>query len=151
MSYVDRDIEFFNEMNRLRQAVVVHYPHNLNFEICIDKVTEIAVSTKLVTQHEITVAKVKKNKFLINLPGGLATETFVAATPPEIWDDGFIFQRWNPVEDAKPWVPEFKVLLNLHGVPQCCYREREIARAVSNFGVYLGTVAQCDNHDISTW
>lgn len=53
--------------------------------------------------------------------------------------------------DASIKIPQFKVLIDIRGVPPPCYREKAISRAIGAFGVYLGTVEQDTSEDLAVW
>lgn len=107
--------------------------------------------TKLVTRDEIQVSILPNSRFLITLPEGLALETFIHATPADAWEEGLSFQQWSPHYGASIAIPEYKVLVSLHGIPPHLRREKEVIKAVSKFGVFLGTVEQENPANLSTW
>lgn len=111
------------------------------FALDVHRVVGIAVDTGLVREEEIRIAQLSQDIFLIHLPLGLAVDTFVKATPPSLWDEGFVFEHWSQTHNAKVIVSRFKVLLDLVGVPVHIWDEKKIARMVSKFGLFLGTVA----------
>lgn len=151
VSYVDRDEMHFHEVAKLRQAVVAELHQSVTFDISIDKIAEMAEETKTVATREISITKIMKNKFVIFLPEGLAADTFILATLPKHWEDGFYFQKWDQTEGATLRMPKYKVLLEMHGIPPHLYREKEVVKALSQVGMYLGTVAQADKEDASVW
>lgn len=55
---------------------------------------------------------------------------------------GLSFRLWSQRDNASLKVPTYRVLVQLHGLPPHLYREQGAIRAVSNFGLYLGTIAQ---------
>lgn len=112
---------------------------------------EYAMETKLVKPHEIRVAMLTKGRYIILLPEGLAPETFIDATPQLLWDMGLTFQKWNQLEDSTLRNPAYRILIDIVGFPPHLYRERQMVRAVSGFGLYLGSVAQQHQGDISCW
>ena len=128
MSYLDMNEEHYQEISKLKQAVVVQCSLNLNFEISIDKIAEMAEETNLVTQKDISVAKIGDRKFLIFLPLEVAPETFILATPPTLWDDGFLFQMWDQLEGTTKRIPNYKVLIEMHGIPPYLYKESEVIK-----------------------
>lgn len=111
----------------------------------------IAVDTKLVREEEICIAQLSLVRFLIYLPRGLAVDTFVSKTPNSLWDEGFTFQHWSQTEGAAIVVPRFKVSADLEEVPMHLWDEPEIIKAVSKFGLYLGTVAPEHETDFMAW
>lgn len=94
------------------------------FTLSIDKVAEWAAQTNFVTEWEVMVVAISKARFLISLLEGLALETFIATTLPDLWDMRVSFQRWNPVKDAKPRL-EYKIQVHLVGIPPHLYKEQE--------------------------
>lgn len=62
-----------------------------------------------------------------------------------------MFYRWSPAEDTIINIAQYKILLDLHGVPLQVNRELDIAHATSPFGLYLGTVEQSTASDIACW
>lgn len=150
--FVDRDAEFYHEVERLNNAVVVHTSElAINFELSVDKVAEWVATAKIIPENEIVIAALTKRRFIVILPEGLAPEVLIAAIPYEVWDEGISFQRWDPMEDAETIVLEFKTMVDLVGIPPHMYREKAVINAVSNFGLYLGTVAQPDQANLSVW
>lgn len=109
--------------------------------------------TKLVDNNEISISMLSIGRFIITLPPGLAIETFINATSLSLWDAGFTFQSWSPLDGAILKVPEYKVLLMLEGTPPHLHKDAIIARAVSTFGIYLGSVKQPDSeeHNLSLY
>ncbi|KAF3336539.1 hypothetical protein FCM35_KLT19125 [Carex littledalei] len=151
ISYVDRDGEHYHEIAKLQQSAVILYAACLHFQISVAKVAEYAAETKLVQPHELKVSMWTKGRYIILLPDGLAPETFIDATPQSLWDMGLTFQKWNQLEGATLHNPTYRVLIDIVGLPPHLYRERQIVRAVSGFGLYLGSVAQQHQSDISSW
>lgn len=59
---------------------------------------------------------------------------------------------WSPHDDATAiTIPRFKLLLDLVGFPIHLWREREVIKAVSRFGVYLGTNQPKIPAELSAW
>ncbi|KAF3327769.1 hypothetical protein FCM35_KLT06375 [Carex littledalei] len=150
--FVDRDPQFYHEMNRLHNAVVVHTAGlAVNFDLSVDKVAEWVAESKILPATDVTIAALTKKRFLIMLPPGLAPEVLIQAIPYELWEEGLSFQKWDPLEDAATIRPEFKTMVELSGIPPHMYREKAVINAVSTFGTYLGTVAQPSPANISSW
>lgn len=136
-SFIDRDEEYFKELRRLTNSVVIT---SQGLHLSAEGIVDWAIATGLVHFDEVAVVKLKEGKYLLNLPEGLVPETFIRATPPTLWDQGVSFQQWTMLEEAAVNIPMFKVRLELTNVPEIHWRETEIIRAVSNFGIYLGTM-----------
>ncbi|KAF3341997.1 hypothetical protein FCM35_KLT00635 [Carex littledalei] len=151
LSYLDRDEHHFEELAKLRKAVVVQVNMSLLLDISIEKIAEMAGKTELVMEREISVATIAEKRFVIFLPDSLVAKTFILAMPRECWDDGFSFQKWDQMEGTKVAVPNYKVRVELHGIPPYLYREKEVVKAVSQFGLYLRSVAQPDEADAAVW
>lgn len=150
--FIDRDEECHAEMDKLqRRGVVLMAENGMPWELSCDNVASLAARTHLVTREEIQVSTLPNSCFLIILPKGLAPETFIHATPKEAWDDGLSFQQWSPKHGASISIPEYKVLFSLHGIPPYLRREKEVIKAVSKFGVFLGTVDQENPENLSSW
>ncbi|KAF3341753.1 hypothetical protein FCM35_KLT00391 [Carex littledalei] len=151
--YVDRDQEYYQEVQRLQQAVVVHTEGlAINFELSVDKVAEWVTQTKVIDAKEVSIAVISQRRFLIIMPEGVAPETLIEAIPYDIWDLGLSFQLWDPTEDAiTKLVPQFRVIVDIHGIPPPLYREKEAINLVNSFGLYLGSIAQRKPEDISCW
>lgn len=148
--YVDCDEEYDHEVNRLHQAVVVHTTElSINFELSVDKVAEWVAESGVIKEHEITIARISRGRFIIILPQEMAPETLIEAMPRRIWDEGLSFQRWDPLEDTERVIPEFKTIVDFIDIPPPLYCEKQVINAVSKFGLYLGTVAQQNQDDIS--
>lgn len=140
-SFIDRDEDYFKELRRLNNSVVITFS---GLDITAEHIVDWAVATGLVHFNEVAVAKLKEGKYLHNLPEGLVPETFIRATPPTLWEQGISFQQWTMLEEAAFNIPMFKVRLELTNIPEIHWRESEIIRAVSSFGVYLGTMWPAD-------
>lgn len=148
--FIDRDADIAGEIAKLGNGVVFDtHGHELGFKL--DDVAGFATRTKTVSATEISIGMLAPGRFLITLPIGMAPETFINATGPELWDAGFTFQPWSPLDGAKVVVPEYKALLTLHGLPPFLRKEPIIAKAVSTFGTFLGTVPQQGTLDLSLW
>lgn len=137
--FIEKDEEYYAELERLKRAVVMH-TKDFQWELSVDNVSSYACRTKLVQKDEIEVSELSGSRFLILLPEGLDPDTFINATPQDAWDDGLSFQPWSPLEDAGISIPAYKVLLRLVGLPPHLCREKHIIRAVSRFGVFLGSI-----------
>lgn len=149
-SFINRDEDHFRELQRLQNSISISTT-GLQPKATAEHIVDWAVATGLVHFDEIEVAKLQEDKFLLHLPQGLVPDTFIRATPPTLWDRGVTFQPWTPLENASVNIPMFKVLLDLDGIPPHHFQEREVIRAVSNFGVFLGRVeAPEGNLHIST-
>lgn len=149
--FIDRDEEYFQELENLSKAVVM-YTHDYPLLVQLDQVVKIAVDTGLVREAELRISELTRGRFLIHLPEGLKVETFIAATDPNLWDNGMTFQQWSPHDDVTAIViPRFKILLDLVGHPILLWREKQIINAVSKFGTYLGTVKPEIAADKKAW
>lgn len=148
--YVTRDETHFTEADRLTNSVVMVWKgDDLDFEP--ESVANYAVRTGLVKNEEISVAVLGGGRYLIHLPTGLAPDTFIRATPADLWDFGLTFEPWSPLRGAEVKVPHFKVLLNLVGFPIEIWKEEEVRKAVSSFGIFLGTIPPENPADFSQW
>lgn len=148
--FLERDQEYFSELDKLRQAVVLH-TKGFQWELSVDNVVHFACRTNLVKKEEILVSEMSGSRFLIMLPDGLDPDTFINATPQDLWDEGFTFQLWSPLDDASISIPAFKVLLRLVGLPPHLHKERYIRSAVARFGVCLGSVEPENTSSIASW
>lgn len=148
--FIARDAEYYSEMERLKQAVVMHTV-GFGWELSVDNVCDYACRTKLVTKEEIQVSQLYGSRFLIMLPEGLAPDTFINATPQEAWDEGLSFQPWTPLDNAAISIPAYKILINLVDIPPPLFKEKYVAQAVSCFGVFLGSVASEKPSSIASW
>lgn len=148
--FMERDASFFHELSKLNHSVVI-YGKEAVIMMEVHEIVAIAVQTGLVRKEELRVAKLSGERFLLNLPKGLAIETFVKKLPGLLWDQGFEFRQWSVLEDANVRMPRFKILLDLIGVPMHMRREKYVAKAISRYGVYLGSVTSEHESDCSTW
>lgn len=148
--FADRDPAFLTEIAKLNNAVVFN-THGRELGFKPHDIAQFAKRTKLVEKHEISIGILGQDKFLIVLPVGIAPETFINATSPSLWEAGFSFQIWSPLDDGRLAIPEYKVLLTLHNVPPHMRREKDIAGAISTFGVFLGTIPQEGDPNLSIW
>lgn len=62
-----------------------------------------------------------------------------------------MFQQWTPLDRDVITIPSYKVLMNLVGLPETLWREKEVSKAVSRTGVYLGSVAPEKDKNLSVW
>lgn len=147
---IERDSEIAAEIAKLGSSVIFDtHGHELGFKL--DDIAGFATRTKVVATNEISIGMLSPGKFLITLPSGMAPETFINATTPELWDAGFTFQPWSPLEGARLVVPEYKALLTLEGLPPFLRKEPILAKAVAGIGTFLGTVPQQGTPDLSLW
>lgn len=148
--FMEKDEEFTEEVEMLQGAVVV-CTKNVDFEVTIDEVARYATQTKLVHKNEVSIGALSNSRFLILLPTGLSPEIFIEAIPKNLWHIGFAFSIWSPLDEASINVPQYKVLIDLLGIPPHLYREKAVIRAASSFGTYLGSVDQNNSGNIATW
>lgn len=148
--HADHDPAIKEELARLTRAVVFD-THGIELGFSLEDVIGFATRTGQVDAAEISVGILTKSRFLIILPQGMAPETFIQSTGPELWEAGFSFQPWSPMDMGRLVLPEYKVLLDLVDVPPHLFREKEVAGAVGLFGTFLGTVPARDPANIATW
>lgn len=148
--FLERDDEYFAELQRLKQAVVMH-TGGFQWDLSADNAADYACRTNMVKREEIQISALSGSRFLIMLPEGLDPETFINATPQEAWDEGLSFQPWSPWDDAAISVPTYKILLRLVGLPPHLRRERYVIQAVSRFGVFLGSVDPEESSSLASW
>lgn len=108
--FLERDQEYFAELDRLRHAVVLH-TRGFQWDLSVDNVVHFAYRTNLVKKEEIHVSQMSGSRFLIMLPEGLDPDTFINATPQDLWDEELSFQPWSPLDDASISISAYKVLL----------------------------------------
>ncbi|KAF3328186.1 hypothetical protein FCM35_KLT06792 [Carex littledalei] len=150
--FVDVDADYHQKVHRLQQAIVVDASAiPINFELSVDKVAEWVAKANVIPERQLTIATLTDCKFLIPMPYGLAPETLVEAIPYEVWDEGLTFHQWDPLRDGRKISPQFKIMVDLEGIPPPLYREKTVIEAVSTFGVYLGTVAQQNPASLASW
>lgn len=148
--FIERDEAYYKELERLKQAVVMH-TRGFQWDLSVNNVADYACRTKLVNRDEIQISTLSGSRFLIVLPEGLDPDTFINATPQEAWDEGLSFQPWTPLEGAEISVPAYKVLLRLVGIPAHLTRDKHVINVVNRFGVYLGSIAPEDPVSIASW
>lgn len=148
--HIEGDIAIKGEIAKLGNSVVFDtHGHELGFKLA--DIAGFATRTKVVSANEISIGILSPGRFLITLPPGMAPETFIRATGPELWDAGFSFQPWSALDGAKLAIPEYKALLTLDGLPPFLRKDEYIAKAISTFGIFLGTVPQQGIPDLSLW
>lgn len=138
------------EAVKLRGTVVMYNP-DLERDITIEDVAAYAERTGLVKAKDIAVGIMTRSRYAILLPEGLSAEKFIGAIPRAVWEEGWSFYKWHHLDGGKVDNPQFKVLIDITGVPPDLYREKEIIRATSLFGTFLGTVEQSNPGDIAVW
>lgn len=148
--FIERDDEYYKELERLKNAVVMGTA-NYQWDLNTENAATLAVRSGKVTREEIQVTQLYGSRFLIVLPPGLAPETFINATPQSAWDEGITFQPWSPLDDAAISVPAYKVLVGLSGIPPHLWREKNVEQTVNKFGLYLGSVQPEDVASITTF
>lgn len=140
LCFVERDEAFYLEEDKLQRAVVM-YGEDQALLMDAQRVLRIAVDTGLVREEEVRVAELSRERFLIHLPSGLPVENFLRKIPAWCWGQGFRFQQWSRMDEGMVRMPRFKMLVDLVGLPTLCWREDHVSKAISGFGVFLGTVA----------
>lgn len=148
--YVDRDPEYFEEMENLSRAIVVTND-NPDYDMPIDDLASFLTESKKVTKEELKISRLSGKRYLVSLPPNIAPETLIANIPPGLWQKGFRFSHYNPYEDATINIPGYRVLFDLIDLPPYLYREKEVIRIASGFGIYLGSVAQESQANIAVW
>lgn len=148
--HADANVEMMEELTRLSRGVVFD-THGFEMNFSLKDVASFAVRTGEVTKAEISVGMLSKTRFLLILPEGMAPETFIQSTTPELWDSGFTFQPWSPMDEGKMVLPEYKVLLELTGLPPHFRKPNLIAKAMGVFGTYLGSVPNSDPANLAAW
>lgn len=148
--YIERDDSIKEELTKLGNSVVFN-THGLQLGFKLDDIAGFATRTRVVSVTEISIATLSPGRFLITLPPGMAPETFINTTGPELWDAGFSFQPWSAMDEARLAIPEYKAMLSLEGLQPFLRKEKIIAKAISTFGIYLGTVPQQGTPDLSLW
>lgn len=138
--FIDRDVAYYQELERLKQAIVVKTVDPLG----VDKIIELCADTGLVTKEDLSFASLSGGRFLIHLPGGVDPDSLIRALPSEPWERGLDFQRWSPLEYASINIPNYTVVINIWDLPPHLYHERFVIRATSGIGLYLGTIDQVD-------
>lgn len=147
LCFVERDATYEKEMIKLERGVILN---SATQEITPNEATSLVVKSNLVSADEISIAGLSTHACLIILPAGLSPDTFIKSTPTQQWEMGFSYQQWSPYLAASICIPTFKVLMELD-IPINLWREQEVARAVSSFGLYLGSVEQRNPAIFSGW
>ncbi|KAF3336133.1 hypothetical protein FCM35_KLT20640 [Carex littledalei] len=150
MCFIERDEEVYREIQNLNRAVVIHGERQ-GLLLEAHQIVQMAVETKLVREEEIRVAQLARERHLIHLPRSLSIHTFVKALPRWLWDQGFDIQQWSPLDAATVLMPRFKVLLDLEDFPIYLWKETQLIKAVSQFGIYLGSVQPEHALDFTAW
>lgn len=148
--FLHRDEKHFAELTHLNSSVVLHTGEP-QLDLSPDLITSYAAQTGLVTKSEIRVGVLNRGKYLITLPQGLSPETFIQATPVEIWDLRFHFQQWTALDEAAIIIPSFKVLIALEDLPPYIWREDYVLQAVTGMGTYLGSIDPPDPTDLKQY
>lgn len=149
MCFIQRDEEFYKEVDKLKHAVVIH--GTSEFSLNPSQAVELAVNTGLVRSEELRVASLANKRTLIHLPKGLKVDTFIRALPSTLWDQGMSIQPWSQTDGTEVVMPRFRLLLDLVDLPLHIWREKHVIQAVSGIGVYLGSVPPEKDDDRSYW
>lgn len=130
---------------------MVLYAPEIEFDLEIAQVAEYAAMTGLVGVKDVSIGILTGSRYLIVLPPEVTPGNFIQALPDKVWDLGFFFSQWSPATDSRVSIPKFKALLDLVGVPMHLSKEEDIAKAISAFGVFLGTLEQSTEGDLAYW
>lgn len=145
-----RDASTFSELEKLKSGVVFN-THGNELGFSLQDVMGFATRTNKVHASEISIAKLNREKFLLILPFGLAPETFINATGSELWDAGFSFQPWSPLDGSRMVLPSVQALIDLHDIPPHLFEEPEVMKVVQTFGTFVVSVPPKDPADLSKW
>lgn len=148
--YVTRDAATKAELNKLALGVVFN-THGYEYGFALKDIVGFALRTKLVQASEISIGRLDRDRFLIILPHGMAPETFINATTPELWDAGFSFQPWSETDGANLILPEYKVLVELRNIPPHLFREQQVQKILATFGTFLGSIPPTEMAELSVW
>ncbi|KAF3327391.1 hypothetical protein FCM35_KLT07509 [Carex littledalei] len=148
--FIERDEQYYEELGKLDNAVVMYNP-SLEVDLSIEQVAEYAASSGLVKASDISVGVMTRSRYVILLPICIDPAKFIRGIPSRVWEEGFSFSLWCPLDDAKVVIPRYKVMLDLVGIPLDLYKEQNVIRAISSIGTYLGTVAQVMEGDVACW
>lgn len=148
--FIERDDQYYEEMGKLDNVVIMFNP-SLEVDLTLDQVGQYAASSGLVKASDISVGIMTRSRYVILLPICINPTRFIRSIPSRVWDEGFPFSLWCPLENVKVVVPRYKVMLDLVDIPLDLYREKNIIRATSAIGTYLGTVNQIMEGDIACW
>lgn len=135
--FVERDAEYYAELERLSSAIVVNTPDGVE----VKKIAEFIASSGMVKVEDMSFASLTHGRYLVHLPNGLSSDPVIRAIPAMAWEIGLDFQEWSPLETAAINIPNYKLILNILEVPPHLFREKYMIRATSGIGLYLGTVA----------
>lgn len=147
--YINRDEHHHQEIVRLENAVVLYAP-DIEVDLTIDQVAEYAAMSGLVDLKDVSIGILNGSRYLIHLPHDIQPSRFISAIPDKVWELGFSFSQWSQAKTTI-CIPKYKALLDLVGVPVHLSNENDISKAVSSFGVYLGTLEQCTVGDLAYW
>lgn len=147
MCFIERDDDFFMEIENLSKAVIIYGESYNRMEV--HQAVKLAVDTGLVREEEIRVAKLARDRVLIHLPKGLMVDTFIRALPSALWEQGFSAQLWTQLDGATLIMPRFKLMIDLVDFSVHLWKEYHVIRAVSSFGIFLGSVAPEHKSDLS--
>lgn len=145
-----RDASTLSELDKLKSGVVFN-THGNELGFSLQDVMGFATRTNKVQASEISIAKLNREKFLIILPFGLAPETFINATGSELWDAGFSFQPWSPLDGSRMVLPLFQAFIDLHDIPPHLFEEPEVMKVVQTFGTFVVSIPSKDPADLSRW
>jgi Domain of unknown function (DUF4283) len=148
--FIDRTDEYFKEVARLNRAVVLDVGE-WDVDLTPDEVAAYAAKTNLVRPEELQIAIITMGRYLIILPEGLSTDTFIKAMPLHCWKIGLSYRPWSQLEDSTIIMTRFKVWIDLIGLPLNLWSEKVVRMAVSQMGVYLGTINPKRSADLSFW
>jgi hypothetical protein len=85
------------------------------------------------------------------LPPGIEMDKVAKAIPRWVWDKGITLHSYSPLMDAGIAIPFFRVWLDLEGIPLELWKEGDVVRAVSRFGMYLGSLEPVMGGNYTTW
>lgn len=143
---IDRDDDFFIEVERLRKAVILK-----GDQVGANDLIQMVVDTGLVREEKLRVARLSGGRVLVHLPNGLQVDTLITALPLESWEKGYDAQPWSEIRDAEVVLPRFKLIIDLEDFPVHMWKEEAAQRPVSCIGLYLGSIPLVDRSDYSHW
>lgn len=144
--FLERDEDYYLELQRLQRGIVVHRPDPTPLE----KIADLIAQTGMVEARELSFAHLSRSRVLVHLPEGIQPDKLISSISTEPWERGLSFQRRSPLDKASISIPNFKVIINNFDLPPHLYREKAVIRATSGMGLFLGSIAQADPIDLTT-
>jgi hypothetical protein len=138
--YYNRDEEYVTHAGKLARGIVLNLVVDFAGELGFDEVAGYIAVSNLLSASSVQVGRLSKGRYLAVLPLGVERDKVAKAIPRWVWDKGITLHSYSPLMNVEIAISFFRVWLDLEGIPLELWREGDVVRAVSGFGMYLGSL-----------